>query len=363
MAEEEQDKSELPTPFKLERARQRGVVARGTDLGFLTGLATFLGFCWVEGRQLGQAVSHVAHNALIGGPMLADEHFALVSATGLLLAPIVRPMAILFASVLLVVLVFELVQTGFVFSGQPLKLDFSRLNPANGFKRVFSVRLLIETFKNVLKAVVYTTISFLVIRAVLQNEIVSAVDAKGLADQLQRSGVRLLAAFVLAAALFVVIDQIIARQQFQKKMRMNRRELRQEARDREGEPRLKQKRKQLHREFAKLSKSLRNLKSADVLITNPQHIALALRYDQTSMTAPTIVSIGVNQFAQRLKRMAFLYGIPIVENRTLARELYAKSALDRVIPERCYQAVADVYNGLRRKTPEIATTADQDDVA
>ncbi len=97
---------------------------------------------------------------------------------------------------------------------------------------------------------------------------------------------------------------------------------------------------------------MRNLKGADVLIVNPQHIALALSYRPGTTQAPIVVSMGINQIAQRLKRLAFLHGIPIVENRTLARELYRKSVLNGPIPEHCYKPVADIYNAIRRRAQE-----------
>jgi flagellar biosynthetic protein FlhB len=349
MADTEQDKSEQPTPYKLERSRKKGIVARGMDLSFLTGLAALFLYAWMGGGLLGRTAERAAHDALVAGTELTDSNASLLSAMGFVFAPMLRPMLLLFFTIFLVVLVFEVIQTGVVFSTEPLKPDFSRLNPANGLKRVFSLRLLIETFKNILKFCVYSTIAFLVIRGVLQSDIRSVVDGRGLLDTLRTAGLRLLSLVLLAAVLFMILDQIISRGQFLKKMRMNRRELRQEAREREGEPRLKQKRKQLHREFAKASQSMRGLKKADVLVTNPQHIALALQYQPGLSTAPMVVSVGINQFAQRLKRMAFLYGIPIVENKALARELYAKSALNRPIPENCYKPVADIYNSIRRK--------------
>jgi flagellar biosynthetic protein FlhB len=349
MAETELDKSEQPTPYKLERSRKRGIVARGMDLSFLTGLAALFFYAWIGGGLLGRSVERSAHDALVVGPALTDSNASLLSAMAFVFSPVLRPMLLLFFAVFLVVLVFEIVQTGFVFSTQPLKPDFSRLNPANGLKRVFSFRLLIETLKNILKLLVYVTIAFLVIRGAVQSDVRSIVDGRGLLETLKSTGLRLLSLVVLAAVVFMIIDQIISRGQFLKKMRMNRRELRQESREREGEPRMKQKRKQLHREFAKASQSMRGLKKADVLITNPQHIALGLHYEPGVSTAPTVVSVGINQFAQRLKRMAFLYGIPIVENKALARELYAKAALNRPIPENCYKPVADIYNSIRRK--------------
>src|SRR6185312_15142173 len=344
-----QDKSELPTPHKLQRSREKGVVARGMDLGYLTGLSAFLGFAWIAGPMFVSAVQRAVRDALVGGPALPDSSPALLNAATLMLSPVVRPLLLLFAAVFLLVLLFELVQTGFVFSTQPFKPDFSRLNPATGLKRLFSLRMLIETFKNIAKLFVYTTIAYLSIRGVLRTDIGSVADASGLSAVLKSAGLRLLAAFVLGALLFAAVDQVIARWQFLKRMRMDRRELRQEAKEREGEPRMKQKRKQLHREFAKASQSMRGLKGADVLITKPQHLALALSYQPGIAQAPKVVSMGVNQVAQRLKRLAFLYGIPIVENRTLARELYRKSVLGGPIPEHCYKPVADIYNALRRR--------------
>ena len=349
MADTDQDKSEQPTPYKLERSRKKGIVARGMDLSFLTGLGALFLYSWMGGGLLGRTTERAAHDALVVGPALTDSNASLLSAMGFVFAPMLRPMLLLFFTIFLVVLVFELIQTGVVFSAEPLKPDFSRLNPANGLKRVFSLRLLIETLKNILKFCVYATIAFLVIRGALHSDVRSVVDGRGLLETLRTTGLRLLSMVVLAAVLFMILDQIISRGQFLKKMRMNRRDIRQEAREREGEPRLKQKRKQLHREFAKASQSMRGLKKADVLVTNPQHIALALQYQPGVSTAPMVVSVGINQFAQRLKRMAFLYGIPIVENKALARELYAKSALNRPIPEHCYKPVADIYNSIRRK--------------
>ncbi|HWA90287.1 MAG TPA: EscU/YscU/HrcU family type III secretion system export apparatus switch protein [Rhizomicrobium sp.] len=344
-----QDKSEQPTQHKLQRSREKGVVARGMDLGFLTGLAAILGYGWIMGPTLAQAVSGAERNAFVTGPALTDSGAALLNASVLMVVPAVKPMLLLFAAVFLLVLLFEIVQTGAVFSTEPLKPDFNRLNPANGFKRIFSLRMLIETIKNIFKLIVYTTIAYVVLKGVLRTDIASIADARGVASVMKADALRLLAAFVLGAILFAAVDQVIARGQFLKKMRMDRRELRQEAKEREGEPRMKQKRKQLHREFAKASQSMRGLKGADVMIVNPQHIALALSYRPGESAAPLVVSMGVNQIAQRLKRLAFLYGVPIVENPTLARELYRKSVLGGPIPEHCYKPVADVYNAMRRR--------------
>lgn len=346
MEDAEQSKSEAATPFKLKKARERGSVARGADLGFLTALAAFSAYVWFVGGGLRGDVTEAARNALVAaGGLLASPH-AILEVTGQVLTAAARRLIWMGATVFLVVLVFELIQTGVVFTTQPLRPDFNRLNPAQGLKRVFSVRLLIETGKGVLKLAVYGGLAFLVIQSARHVAPATISDAAGLADAMGRSGFRLLAFFLAGAVFFALLDQFISRRDFDKRMRMSRRDVRREMRDREGEPRLKQRRKQLHREFVKLSESLRNVRGADVLITNPTHFAVALKYDPRTMAAPTVVSQGANQTALRLRRLAFVYGVAIVENPLLARALY-RCPIHREIPEACYRSVAAIYTEVR----------------
>ena len=298
---------------------------------------------------MSDAIIGATRDAWIAGPALADSRSALVSIIAAVLAIVVRPVLVLMGLVFACVLLVEFLQTGAVLSAQPLVPDFTRLNPANGFKRVFSIRALIEVGKSILKMLVYASLAVMVVMAVARSAGGTIADARGLITELRRDALRLVAAFVLAAMFFAVLDQIIARTTFTQRMRMSRRELRREMRDREGEPRIKQRRRQLHRELAKATKSLRNIRKADILITNPEHIALALRYDSKSMIAPAVVSIGINHMAQRMKRLAFFYSVPIIQNPRLAQTIYRKTALDGIIPQECYQPVADIYNTLRAR--------------
>ena len=355
----DQNKSEPPTPFKLSKARQKGSVARGLDLGFATSLAAFAGYLWIFGPRLVGAIELAARRTLVSASTLASGPNESLEVVGLQLATIVQPMAFLFGAVFLTVLVFEIVQTGFVFSFSPLSPDLGKLNPVNGFKRVFSARQLFETGKNIFKLCLYSALALLTILDARKLLIPSISDAGGLSDALGRTALRLLALFVGAAVIVAAIDQLIARQNFLKRMRMSRQEMRQENRDSEGDPRFKQRRRQIHREYAKLSKSLRNIRGADVLITNPTHYAIALSYDPRTMGAPKVVAQGADQTALRLKRMAFVYGVVTVENRELAKSLYHRCEIDREIPETHFRAVANIYRQLRRQSspqPRPATT-------
>ena len=348
MSEEgtEQDRSEQPTPYKLARARQRGAVARGMDLGFLTGLAAFSAYLWFLGGSLGGDLANLSRGAIVAAAGVSASPNELLTLSGSVLGGAARPLALMFGAVFLAVLVFEFVQTGPVFSGQPLKLDFSRLNPAQGLKRLFSVRMLVQAAKNVLKMVAYGALAWLAVRGAVEAGLPVVTDVRALAGGLWREASRMLGLFLACAAAFAVLDQLIARRDFFKRMRMSRRELKREARDREGDPRLKQRRKQLHREFSSASESLRGVRGADVLITNPTHYAVALRYDPRSMDAPQVVSRGAHRFALRLRRVAFLYGVTIVREPALARALF-RCELNRPIPEALYGPVARIYRGLR----------------
>lgn len=345
----EQDKSEEATPFKLSRARRRGVVARGTDLAFFAILVSALGFLWLGGDVLAACIAGGARLALTAAPGLLGGERAIIAVTGKVMGAVARPVIILAAGTFALILVVELVQTGFVFSASPLKPDFNRMNPANNLKRIFSLRQLIETAKNILKLTAYSAMAYGVFRFAETSLAASLTDATHLAGALRQTALRLLFFFVLAAAAFAVLDQLIVRRDFSKRMRMSRRELKREVKDREGDARMKQRRKKLHGEFSKMSQSVRNIRDADLLIVNPVHFAVALRYDPRTMAAPRVVARGAHQFAGRLKRLAFAYGVTIVEKPDLARALYQHSQLNHQIPDLYYQPVADLYLAMRRR--------------
>lgn len=344
----EQDKSELPTPYKLQRAKRRGMVARGMDLGFLTCLAAFSAYVWLFGSGASDEVGAAAQRALASAAGAAATPQALLGITGSLIAAAAKPVFLLAGAVFAVVLVFEIVQTGGVLTAEPLRLDFSRMNPATGLKRLFSVRMLVEAAKNIAKMLVYGALAGLSIRGAITTAAPALVGAEPLAAGLRHDAMRMLSLFLAAALAFAVLDQLIVRRDFLKRMRMSRREVRRESRDREGDPRFKQKRKSLHREFTKASESLRAIKGADVLVTNPTHFAVALKYDPARMHAPMVVSRGAHRFAPRLRRLAFLYGVVIVREPALARALY-RCELNQPVPETLYRPVAALYRALRRQ--------------
>lgn len=347
MDQTEQDKSEQATPFKLRKAREKGQVARGMDLGFCVALAVLLLYLWIAGPGLGDDLAGASRDAIVAAPSVIGGQGELFALTGHVFGAVLKPLLILGLALFLTVLLFEFLQTGVVFSAQPLKPDFNRLNPAKGLKRIFSKRMLLETLKNVLKFAVYAVVAWLAGRRAVEAYVANVGDAAGLAQAMFGAGLTLIAWFVLAALCFAVLDQLIVRREFGRNMRMSRRELRREVKDREGEPRQKQKRKQLHAEFVNASKSLRAVKGADVVVANPTHYAVALSYDAGTMAAPAVVSRGAGDLARRIRVLAFRHNVVVVEDKALARALYRRSALDAPIPEPFYGEVAALYNRIR----------------
>jgi flagellar biosynthesis protein FlhB len=350
MAEESDlNKSEPATPFKLSKAREKGSVARGMDLGFAVSLAALIGYLWMFGPRLGESIATASKRTLVSAATVTGGSSELLYLVGSLLGSVVQPMLFMFGVIFVSVLVFEIVQTGFVFSFTPLSPNFSKLSPANGFKRVFSVRQLIETAKNVAKLIIYSILSYLAIAQGLKLATQGMSGAVELAGAMHDTVLHLLVLFAGAAVVIAAIDQLVSRRDFSKRMRMSRHETKRESKDREGDPRFKQRRRQVHREYAKLSKSLKNVRGADILLVNPTHYAVALKYDPRTMTAPTIVAQGADQLALRLKRLAFFYGVVTIENRELARALYHRAELDREIPDAYFRPVANIYRQVRQR--------------
>ncbi len=349
MAEQEQNRSEAPTPFKLKKAREKGMVPRSAELGFLGGLVALAGFSAVAGPAMVGEIAELMRKAFSAGIDRAGDPEQAQAMIGTIAWAAIRPLALLGGTIMAVVIFLEILQLrGLMFTAQPLKPDFNRLNPATGLKRLFSMRMLKETLKTVLKSAVYAIAAWFVVKDAIARFAIAASDGERLAEALAGAGLRLIFVFIAIAIGFVILDQVLVRGEFLKQMRMSRREVTREAKDREGDPRIKQKRKQLHAEFVKQSEGLGAVPGSDLVVVNPEHFAVALRYDAERMIAPEVSAKGRNRFALAIKEEAFRLGIPILERPPLARTLFRACQAGGAIPPSTYEAVAELYIALRR---------------
>lgn len=343
MAELEQSRTEQATSYKLEQARKKGMVPRGVEFSGFCVVAAFTAYLWIFGGGLVEDLLRVNRRALAEAPTLvfgAQELWIWLMRT---VSGAVHALAPLMVVLMVVAALSIVLQIGIGFSPAALKPDFTRLNPLNGFKRIFSLQALFETVKAVLKLVVFGLLAYWVIKDAALGAAMFNADPRGSATMMGQAALRLMFWLLGGALVFAVIDLMFVRWQFGKKMMMSRRELREEMRQREGDQRIKQRRKQLAQEILKRARSMRQLRGADFLITNPTHYAVALKYDRASMAAPTVVSKAAGEFALRLKRLAFIYGVPIIESPRLARGLFFKVPMDQEIPEAFYTDTAAIY--------------------
>lgn len=352
MAEgQEQNRSEAPTPFKLKKARERGQVPRSIELGFLGGLSGLAAFVGIAGYTLIGNLTETMRRALSAGVERAADPEQTGALIGEVTWGVLEPLALLGGTVVAVVIFLEILQLrGLIFTAKPLKPDFTRLNPAKGIKRLFSMRMLKETLKTVLKTAVYMAATWFMLKDAIARYALIAGDGERLAGAMLGAGMRLMFVYIGIAVFFVIIDQILVRGEFTKQMKMSRREVTREAKEREGDPRIKSKRKQLHLEFVKQSQGAGNLPGSDLVIVNPEHFAVALRYDPETMTAPSVSAKGRNRFALALKEEAFRLGIPVLVRPPLARALYKGAMQGAEISPENYEAVAELYIELRRNS-------------
>lgn len=346
---EEQNKSEAATPFKLAKAREKGSVPRGMDLGFFSSLSALLLFLAVAGGALAAKMMAMMRSGLSDFSGLSDP-YAATRFIGQDASTVFSILILLGLTLLVIVVPFEILQLkGLVFSSQALKPDFGRLNPAKGFKRLFSLRTLKEAAKNLFKFFVYTALALLAIKFVISKSGLDAPDARQFVALLWYSAIRLIALFAAAALAMAVIDQILARREFAKQMRMSRSELTREYKEREGEPRIKAKRKQLHADFLKQTEGIGKLAGSDLLVVNPEHFAVALAYDASQMSAPTVRAKARNRLAFAMRSEASRLNIPIISDPPLARSLFRASKPGSEIGLDHYADVARHYSALRAR--------------
>ena len=341
--EQEQNRSEQATPFKLQEARNRGVVAKSIELNAVLATLAFVCLLSLAGpglfeRQLrlDAALFSQAHRLAFSESALITWLTAALFETLALLVPV-------FALLIVAGVGASLMQTGPVFSFEPLKPDFDRINPASGLKRIFSMRLVFEAAKSVFKLGLFGYALYVIIDGMLPLVL-------GLAQThpaaYARIGLDTVASLMLKLALVMLVVALLdlgyVRWDFMKKMMMSRREMRDEHKRREGDPKVKARIRELQREMRKRAKALRRVPEADVLITNPTHLAVALRYRREELAAPRLIAKGAGDLAARMKLLARRHGVPVVENRPLARRLFLRGGLEAPIPQAEYPQVARV---------------------
>ncbi|HLQ26913.1 MAG TPA: flagellar biosynthesis protein FlhB [Acidiferrobacterales bacterium] len=350
MAEQEQDRTEPATPFKQQEAKKRGQVVKSLELNSFLVILGFLAVLILWGKNI--IVQQIKMDQLIFDQAhLMDFEvvhlFAWFKAISTQMLYALSPLLLL---LMIVAVAANMIQTGPIFTFFPLKPDFQRINPVMGLKRLFSLKLLFEAFKNIVKLIFFGAVFYFAIGNLLPRMLgLIYVHPDGYPVVLLQYVAELIFKLALAILVIVILDLAYTRWDYSNKLKMSRRELKEEVKRREGDPHIRARMRELQREAAKRGKALKRVPDADVLITNPHHLAVALLYQRDRMLAPQVIAKGANALAEQMKAIARRHRVPIVENKELARSLFKQAALDGPIPELHYAAIARLLAWVYRR--------------
>jgi flagellar biosynthetic protein FlhB len=340
--QERESRTEPATPRRRQEAREKGQVARSADLSSALMLLLGLLFIRFYGPHLLGDVKAMAVLIMewMGSPDDAGgeiHNYIWTVAWGL--GRILGPVLLFLAAMGLAV---NWVQFGFVFSGQPLVPNLNKINPVNGFSRILSARGGVMLTASLLKVVAGGTVYWLRIRwemerMLLLPELTPHGMLAAVGGMVFRTGLDL-GLILLALAL---IDYIFQRYQYERDLRMTPQEVKEELKRMEGDPGIRARRRAIMRRMV-TQQMMRRVPEAEVVITNPTHLAVALKYDPEEMFAPEVVAKGQRLVAERIKELAREHGVPLVENRPLARALFKAVDVGQQVPAHLYEAVAEV---------------------
>jgi flagellar biosynthetic protein FlhB len=355
MAEKEQNRTEQATHFKLEEGRKQGQVAKSLDFNTLLMMWGLIGLAAIWGASGWERLSQICRNLLMNA---GDVTLGLGSSNGWL-ADVVREFIGLMVPVLIVgaalAIIANLIQTGPIFTFKTLKPKAERISPVAGFKRIYNMKMLFEAFKGVLKLAILGGVATAFFFGLWPQLPAAESHDSGVVQQwFGEHAITLLFRLGLALVLIGLLDLMYTRHKFKKDMMMSRRELKEEVKRREGDPLVRAKLRELQRENLKQAASVKRVPDADVLITNPDHLAIALRYERGSMGAPVVLAKGADSWAAQMRDLARRHGIPIYQRKPLARLLFRCGQIDAPIPSDSYVDVARIYADLDAKRRGLA---------
>lgn len=350
MAEGQEDRSaddltEEASPYRLEENRRKGIVAQSREV---TGLAALLGagvtayaMSPTMGAQMAEFMREVFRTDLSARLDLGST----VILSGVLLKAL-KIMAAVILPVCVVGFIIGVIssyaQIGNIFSFDPIQPDFSKVDPLKGIKRFFSLKQAKDGVRLVIKMIILLFVAY----GFVKTEVLNAPMQYGnepitMAVHYGQIAKPIFLWLIGILSIFAAIDLIMQRREMNQGLKMTKQEAKQEHKEREGDPAVKARIRAVQREVAR-RRMMAAVKKADVIITNPTHIAIAIVYDKDAMAAPRVVAKGADLIAQRIKKIAAEHNIPMVENVPLARTLYKTVKLNGFIPRALYQAVAEV---------------------
>lgn len=360
MAEEQDsagEKTEEPSASRIEEFRKKGEVASSKELNSVLLLAASLLTLGLSLAFIYETLTEYVHwlYALDVDKVYSSETLKTILSKTLTVS--LKSVGPIFLVSLCIGVAATVMQIGFLFSPEVLEFKPDRINPIQGFKRLFSVRSLVEALKGTLKFIFILAIVYWFIKDEL-NSFIGFYHLEVFSSFLHAKWLILRLSYTIIAGLAIVaaLDFTYQKFSYRKKLMMTREQAKRDHKEKEGSPEVRQRIRALQREMAN-KRMMAEIPKADVIVTNPTHISIVIRYDQDSMISPTVVGKGVDHLALRIREIAKEHDIPIVENVLLARTLYKTVKEGHPVPRTLYKAVAEVLAfvyKLKRKKKALA---------
>jgi type III secretion protein U len=354
------DKTEKPTPKRLEDARKKGDVAKSKEITSTVELMIWLALGGLLSTYAAERISALMTSALAAVSSHADSAVLFRNVSYMAIETLALLTAVLLIPVVAVGLLTEFLQIGPVVTAEKFKPKMENMNPVEGVKRMFTMDNVIEVLKAVGKTALLCLIGWLVIKAALPELILLVGAPAQIGNAIWTVSKQTLVWTLVIFALVSVLDMSWQKFSFTKKMRMSMRDIKQEMKESEGDPYIKAQRKQTHQEWSQRNAAAA-AGGANVLVVNPTHVAIAIDYDKQTCPVPTISAKGEDLVARAMREAAEDAGVPIVRNITLARDLLARGEIGEIIPRDLFDIIAEVILWAREVREEM--DADPSDVA
>ena len=342
------EKTEPATPKRLDEARKKGQVAKSKEVAQAASLLAFFVLLqvWISSLAFrAESFFPTVYNQMGEVTTMYNGEVPLLQFQNLfrqMLLNVLTWIAPFLVVGVLVAIVCDISQVKWKIVTEPFKPKFSKMNPLSGIKKIFSKQSLFNLLLSMIKIVIISVVVYNYLTGreesiflLYDMPLRQAISLMG--DIVISLGIRISVVYVLVA----IIDYIYQKRKFREDMKMTKQEVKDEMKSDEGDPQIKAKQRQRMRE-ASMRRMMQQLPQADVVITNPDHFAVAIQYDAERFTAPVVLAKGAGHLAQRIKDVAKEHGIEIVENKPLARMLYANVDIGELVPPELYKAVAEV---------------------
>lgn len=341
-------KTEKPTPKRIEDARKKGNVAKSQDVNNAAVLLTACVLLYSFWPPVADALKKLMIERLSNLPsdeLTLDLLMHLFSQTTVSIGLVILPILL---AMLLVGIVSNYAQVGNLFTMEPLQPKLSKINPLTGLKRIFSMRSIVEALKGLAKIAIIGIICYSVIsERYVQLATAYGTGLAGLGSLIGETAWNIAWKVMLALVVLGLLDYAYQRFEWEKNLRMTKQEVKDEYKQAEGSPEVKAEIKKRQRKMAQ-RRMMAEVPKASVVITNPTHFAVAVRYERTEMEVPVVVAKGTDLVAKRIREIAQEAGVPMFENKPIAQALYKQVDLGDEIPPELYAAVAEILVAVQR---------------